>query len=499
MKPLNPPTTRVRLPLLARILGWLLLNLLILSVISYFLLQGQFRFGLESLMAGPAGERVASASEAIAGALRNSPEASWEDILSGFSKAYGVEFGVYTPDGKRLAGKPAELPEEVQAKFRMRPAPPEGPGGFGLGLGPPIGRGPRFRPEAQMRGPPRFTVRTESPRRYWVGLRVPPAPQEEEFQRPAMPWIVLLNTRSLYTGGLFIDLRLWIIVGLGTLLISVLLWIPLVRDLTRAISQLTRATEEIAQGNFAVRVDANRPDELGKLGESVNGMAERLDGFVKGQKRFLGDIAHELCSPMARMQVGLGIVEETAAESQARALADVKEEMEEMSGLINELLSFSKASLAGNKNEALEPVRLWDIASEVVRREGLAEDQVRIEIASTDEALARPDLLRRALSNLLRNAVRYAGKAGPVTVSSATSGQIITLAVRDQGPGVPSDELRKIFDPFYRGEPSRSRETGGAGLGLAIVKSCVDACGGTVAARNLSPKGLEVEIALRKA
>jgi two-component system sensor histidine kinase CpxA len=114
-------------------------------------------------------------------------------------------------------------------------------------------------------------------------------------------------------------------------------------------------------------------------------------------------------------------------------------------------------------------------------------------------AMADPDYLVRALANLVRNAVRYAGEAGPITVSVRRENQDAVVTVADSGPGLPPDELERVFTPFYRLEASRNREAGGAGLGLAIVKSCVEACGGRVECLNRKPTGLEVEIRLRVA
>jgi two-component system sensor histidine kinase CpxA len=106
-------------------------------------------------------------------------------------------------------------------------------------------------------------------------------------------------------------------------------------------------------------------------------------------------------------------------------------------------------------------------------------------------------LLLRALSNLIRNAVRYAGTDGPITISARRDGNSVTITVADSGPGLPMEEFDRVFTPFYRLDASRTRETGGAGLGLAIVKSCVEASGGTVQCRNREPHGLEVEIRLK--
>ena len=314
------------------------------------------------------------------------------------------------------------------------------------------------------------------------------------------PWPVtlLLVSDSLSAGGLFFDPTPWVVVGFGALIFSVLFWIPLVRGVTRSLSQMTRATEQISEGRFEARVDERRGDELGRLGQAINRMAARLAGFVTGQKRFLGDIAHELCSPIARIQVALGILEQRADEKQKAYVNDLREEVEQMSRLVNELLSFSKAGLTPQEIK-LEPVNLAATARRVLELEAAQDGQVQVQIPDDLSVLAQPELLFRALANLVRNAVRYAGQAGPITVSALRRDGAVVVTVADQGPGVPEASLQQIFDPFFRGEPSRSRDTGGVGLGLAIVKTCVEACQGTVSARNRAPQGLEVQIVLKAA
>jgi two-component system sensor histidine kinase CpxA len=229
-------------------------------------------------------------------------------------------------------------------------------------------------------------------------------------------------------------------------------------------------------------------------------MSARLSGFVNGQRRFMGDIAHELCSPIARMQVALGILEEKSTPQQQACVADVREDLQQMSSLINELLSFSKAALR-QQNMALKPVPLAALVRQVLDREQTNSNAVQIDINESLQALAEPELLSRALGNLIRNAIRYAGSEGPIQISATPDPKTdtITLAVADSGPGVPEASLEQIFDPFYRIESSRSRETGGVGLGLAIVKTCVEACQGRVVARNRKPSGLQVEISLKAA
>lgn len=264
--------------------------------------------------------------------------------------------------------------------------------------------------------------------------------------------------------------------------------------MTRSISQMTRAAEQIAEGRFDVQVDEGRWDEIGRLGMAVNRMATRLSGFVTGQKRFLGDIAHELCSPLARMEMALGIMKQRAEEEMVGRVEDVNEEVREMGDLVNELLSFSKAGLRA-PDAPLASVKLHVVAASMIERERGAARVVN-EVPEEMEVMAVESLLARAVANLIRNAVRYAASGGAIEISAAQVGMEVLIFVRDRGPGVPEEALPQLFDAFYRPDAARSRETGGAGLGLAIVKTCVESMQGRVTARNREGGGLEVVITL---
>jgi two-component system sensor histidine kinase CpxA len=309
---------------------------------------------------------------------------------------------------------------------------------------------------------------------------------------PPPPLTLIAVSTSIGLGGLVLDLTPWIAAAGGILLFSLLFWLPLVRGITRSIREMTGATARVAEGRFDIRVRENRGDELGLLARSINAMSARLAGFVSGQKRFLGDIAHELCSPLARAQVALGILESHVP---AGALADLREEVQQMSSLVNELLSFSKASLAAGRIQ-LQTLALGEVLARAIERENLSASAIQPNVPADLLVIAEPDLLCRALSNLLRNAVKYAGDAGPIEATAERAGDDVILTVSDCGPGVPEEALSQIFDPFYRVDVSRARETGGAGLGLAIVKTCVESCGGRVTCRNRDPHGLSVIITL---
>jgi two-component system sensor histidine kinase CpxA len=219
---------------------------------------------------------------------------------------------------------------------------------------------------------------------------------------------------------------------------------------------------------------------------------------VSGQKRFLGDIAHELCAPIARMQFALGILDQRAEENQRAALDDVHEEMRQMSSLVNELLSFSRAGMDAKKR-TLVPVDASAVLREALAREASGANGFHLNFDTPLMVMADRDYLLRSLSNLIRNAVRYAGFAGPIAVAGRREGSWVVITVADSGPGIPQEEIDRIFTPFYRIETSRNRAMGGVGLGLAIVKSCIEACHGTVTCGNRYPQGFEIQIRLTAA
>jgi two-component system sensor histidine kinase CpxA len=329
---------------------------------------------------------------------------------------------------------------------------------------------------------------------FWLLVHLP----LDRLQMAGMVPLVLVGKAPSIEGNpLLFNPNPWIYLAVGMVVFSAFFWVPLTRNLTRAIAQMTRTTEAIAEGRFDVEASEKRTDELGRLGLAINRMARRLKDFVTGQKRFLGDAAHELCSPLARMEIALAILEERCDEKSIPYVRDVREEVTHMRKLANELLSFSKASLGENRIK-LEPVRVADVVAQAVRQEHCEAGRVEIQVPDELSVQASPELLCRALANLLRNAVHYAGHAGPVAIRAWEEAGDVMIAVADRGPGVPAGELEKLFDPFYRIDESRTSETGGVGLGLAIVKTCVEACRGTVTAFNQDGGGLVVQVRFPK-
>ena len=339
---------------------------------------------------------------------------------------------------------------------------------------------------------PRFILRTDQPSTYWIGLRVPFVTPERGGRTP--PALLVARVGSFWKLLHLLGLEAWFLAAGGVLALSVLFWLPLVRSITHPLAQLTAATGRIAEGRLDTRVDASRRDELGRLGESVNRMAARLDAQMTGQKRFLGDVAHELCSPLARLQLATGILAERAPNDLRETVADVRDEVQQMSTLVNELLAFTKAGMQAREVE-LAALPLTPLAQEVLTREDTS-GKASLKIAEETVVRADAALLSRALANLVRNALRYAGDSGPVHVAAAKEGNQVIITVDDEGPGVPPGDVDRLGEPFFRPELARTREGGGVGLGLAIVRTSIASCGGQVRFSNREPRGFRAEIRL---
>jgi two-component system, OmpR family, sensor histidine kinase CpxA len=473
---------KLRFSLFTKIMLWFFLNLLLLAAI--FLILFNFRFAPQSPFFRGTAYRIETVTRLVSDETSEKSRAERDEVLRKYGELNRVEFFLFDNRGNQLGGREIVLPTEVFAEITRRDdAPPN------------ERMNQPDRKEPPPRGaPPSIYLKTENPPLYWYGMRT--MTFEGNNAEPIRTRL-LAASDSFYGHGLFFDPTPWLIAAAIIVGVSMLFWFPFVRSLTRNLASITAATEQIADEKFDVRVNEKRTDEIGRLGTAINHLATRLSGFVGGQKRFLGDISHELNSPLARMQFALSILEDRVDEKNRDYVADVKEEVELMSKLVSELLEFSKAGMK-TANVKLEKLKLLPLVENVVARETATESAVVvIEIPENTEVTAQSELLSRAVSNVVRNAVRYAGNAGEIKISATNGNNQVRIEIADNGAGVPVESLEKLFDPFYRVETDRARQTGGTGLGLAIVKTCVEACEGKVTAENRSPKGLAVIITLK--
>lgn len=473
---------RLRFPLFSKIMLWFSLNLLLLGAFFWLAFTLEFRFDRNSPFFLPT-NRLDTVSRSVMNEIQNKSKSERDAILKNYSEKHGVEFFIFDDNAKQLGGREISLPEEVLKRITNPPPMMNPPNRPPEGIRPPMAS-------------PMFFVKSQNPPLYWSAA---PIFVFENENTPPIRARFIGASSSIFGNGLFFNPLPWVIIIGTVLLISTIFWFPFVRRLTRSIGQMTDAAAQIADEKFDVRVNEKKTDELGSLGKSINHLATKLEGFVGGQKRFLGDISHELNSPLARMQFALSILEDRVDEKNRLYVEDVKEEVELMTKLVGELLDYSRNGIKAAEVD-LQKVEILPIAENVVRRESLKESaEIKVEIEENLQATAHPEMLTRAIANIVRNAVRYAGNAGEIKISAANGNdEQVKIVVSDKGAGVPEESLEKLFDPFYRVETHRARQTGGTGLGLAIVKTCVEACQGKVFAENLAPNGFAVTILLKK-
>lgn len=486
----------IRLPLYGKILAWFFLNLVVVAAVFAFLFDAQFHFNLDWLFAAGARERLEALRDLVIGELEVTPPDDWQQVMQRYSEAHRVRLALFDDEANLLIGEPRELPADVRARILARPSFNRSPRPADRATPPPATPSER---DASRRWwtriPVRALMRTTNPTHYWL---LASARLDNPMAGGPMRVVLVARSDSISAGGLIFNPKPWLLVGAGVFVFSLLFWLPLVRGITRTIARMMMVTRQIADGRFDVRLGLKRHDEMGSLAESIDQMAARLDGLVKGQKRFLGDIAHELCSPLARLQMALGILEHRATGEEATFVRAATEKAEQISALVGELLSFSKAAF-GASAVRLQAVNVAAVVAEAVRREETERSQIEVDVPADLIVSADSDLLTRAVANLLRNSLQHASSAGPLTIHAERTGEEATITVSDGGPGVPEAELPRIFDAFYRVDTSRARDTGGTGLGLAIVKTCVESCCGSVTARNREPRGLEISITLHTA
>lgn len=261
---------------------------------------------------------------------------------------------------------------------------------------------------------------------------------------------------------------------------------------------LEQTVNKFGGGDLAVRASANRKDEFGKLSRAFNLMAARIETLLNAERRLLQDVSHELRSPLTRLEFAVELAR--TSPDQGRSLDRIKKEIDRLSMLVSELLQVTRAE-SDPASRNLTALDLRDVIEAVIDDSKVEADarHVNLEVSGSEEQLevkGDSELLRRAIENVVRNAIRYAPENSSVTIALSHKNDQASIAVRDFGPGVPPESLPHLFEPFFRAEADRNRNSGGGvGLGLSIAERAVAVHNGSIVARNSQP-GLEVEITL---
>ena len=298
-------------------------------------------------------------------------------------------------------------------------------------------------------------------------------------------------------------LRQKLVLGTGMLLTLLAglaggLW--LTASALKPLTRMTDTCERIAEGDLSQRVDLpEREDEIGRLAQAFDHMIARLEAAFEAQQRFVANAAHELRTPLTAIRGSLEVLMRGAQDDPAaasRLTQGMYREVVRLSRLSEQLLDLSRigATTAIHK----QPVDLQAFFDEFLYQARLlARDRtVILDAGAPVTILADPDALKEMLFNLVDNAVQHTNEGGVITLGWRVSDGDVSLWVADDGEGIPPDDLPRIFEPFYRGDSSRSRRQGGSGLGLALVQALVQAHGGRVSVESQPGQGAKVTIIL---
>lgn len=304
--------------------------------------------------------------------------------------------------------------------------------------------------------------------------------------------------RDLF-GGRFRGLP--VIPTLSTLIASLLTAMLLAWYVAKPIRSLRTAFDGVAGGDLGARVMpliGRRQDELADLGRDFDRMAERLQAAMEGQRRLLHDVSHEVRSPLARLQAAVGLLRRKYV-NEEHTVERIEEEIVRIDHLVGDLLKLSRIE-AGEMAGIEEEVDLHELIAEIVADANFEAEGSGRSIIWNNGAVAmlrgRPDILRVAVENIVRNALKHAPESRDITIETAVdpARAIYSIRVLDSGPGVPSEELAKMFTPFFRS--AQAAGTDGYGLGLAIARRSIEAHGGSITAANRQEGGLSVAIEL---
>ncbi len=306
------------------------------------------------------------------------------------------------------------------------------------------------------------------------------------------------------------DLALLVILLLFALVVSLFFSFAVARSITSSLESLARGAEQLAEGDLSVRLDASSQDEVGHLAKTLNKMAEELEKAFRRQmeleqarKELIASVSHDLRTPLASMRAMVEAISDGVVSDEAtirRYHATMKAEVEHLSTLIDDLFELSRLD-SGTLELHLRPIPVEDILSgaldmmsaEAAKRKLAIHSRLNGNLAPV---LADPHKIQRVLYNLLQNAIRHTPPDGAIVVEAQSFEGVVQIDVTDTGQGIAREDIDRVFERFYRGEKSRSREHGGTGLGLAIAKGIVESHGGRIWVNSAPGKGSRFSFSL---
>ena len=296
--------------------------------------------------------------------------------------------------------------------------------------------------------------------------------------------------------------KVFYMIGVATLLVSMIIALLLSKNLLTPIRQVSEATKELTLRNFSTRIPVKSSDELGNLARSFNEMAQKLEDYERKQQQWLSDISHELRTPLSVLIGEIEALQDGIRKPDDASLTSLGDEARHLISIVNDLsdLSLAEAGVLSMKKEAFKPLSILNQTVYIFKNRfesaGMTIDLDLGETTGDVKMIGDPGRIMQLFSNLLANALSHTMKPGKLTIRQNCTADQLKLIFGDTGPGVPENALPKLFDRLYRADPSRSRMTGGSGLGLAICKSIVEKHSGIIRAQNMENGGFNIEVML---
>jgi len=290
-----------------------------------------------------------------------------------------------------------------------------------------------------------------------------------------------------------------VLTGLGAAVLALAMVQFLAHGMTYPLREMVVATRAMAKGDYDVSVTATSRDEVGELARAFNAMSRQLAEVDRFRRDLVANASHELRTPLGALRARLENLVDGVEPADAQALADTLVQAERLGDLVEQLLDLSRLESAAVPLE-LRRVRALDLLQDVVVEwRGSADARkVSLEFGSFPsdlEVTVDPNRMRQVLGNVVANAIRHSPERGRVVLKARGGNGTPRLEVVDEGPGIPADELDRVFERFYRSDRARSADAGGAGLGLAIARWIVELHGGTIAAAD-APAGCRIVVQL---
>jgi signal transduction histidine kinase len=308
-----------------------------------------------------------------------------------------------------------------------------------------------------------------------------------KFRAPEFPVVLLLKQLAV------------------ALVVLALCSIPLARSVTAPLVRLSGLARRFGKGDLTARLHSKRRDEIGELARAFDDMADRIAALRRSEKELLANVSHELRTPLARIRLALELASDGDGARVQSYLTDIGEDLGELEQLLDDVMSTARSDLARDSaGDALPPLHFEALSGSTVLEAAESrfhlrwpDSELKCDIPTDLPTLdGDPSLLRRVLDNLLDNARKFS--EGPVELAGrpAADGEHLVVEVRDHGIGISAEDQARIFEPFFRSDPSRTRATGGVGLGLAVVKRIVEAHAGNIEVESEVGRGTRFIVTL---